>query len=161
MNLTRRHLMTTALSLGAMQLFPRITQAQARRIVFATFTGSWEEAHRDVLVPAYRKATNNAEIVLDPMLSVDHIAKVTAARANPPIDVMLHDPGPALIAIANDLTELYPTDKSVYYKDLIAEAQEPAGPAIFFQAVGLTHHTHEINKPPTSSADLLKPQNTG
>ena len=68
--------------------------------MFATFTGSWEEAHRDVLVPAYRKATGNAEIVLDPMLSVDQIAKVTAARANPPIDVMLHDPGPALVAIA-------------------------------------------------------------
>src|SRR5436309_6326809 len=128
MNLTRRNLMTTALSLGAMQLFPGITQAQARRIVFAPFTGSWEEAHRDVLVPAYRKATSNAEIVLDPMLSVDQIAKVTAARANPPIDVMLHDPGPALVAIANGLTEPYPTDKSAHYKDLIAEAQEPAGP---------------------------------
>ena len=81
MNLTRRNLMTTALSLGAMQLFPGISQAQAKRIVFATFTGSWEEAHRDVLVPAYRKATNNAEIVLDPMLSVDQIAKVTEPRA--------------------------------------------------------------------------------
>ena len=104
MNLTRRSMMTSALALGAMQLFPGITMAQAKRIVFATFTGSWEEAHRDVLVPAYRKATNNAEIVLDPMLSVDQIAKVTAARANPPIDVMLHDPGPALVAIANGLT---------------------------------------------------------
>ena len=94
MQLTRRSMMTSALALGAMQLFPGISKAQAKRIVFATFTGSWEEAHRDVLVPAYRKATSNAEIVLDPMLSVDQIAKVTAARANPPIDVMLHDPGP-------------------------------------------------------------------
>jgi hypothetical protein len=47
-----------------------------------------------VLVPAFRKANNNADITLDPMLSVDQIAKVTAARNNPPIDVMLHDPGP-------------------------------------------------------------------
>src|SRR6266496_4469732 len=133
MNLTRRSMMTSALALGTMQLFPGITQAQARRIVFATFTGSWEEAHRDVRVPAYRKSTGNAEIVLEPMLSVDQIAKVTAARANPPIDVMLHDPGPALVAVANDLTEPYPTEKSAFYKDLIAEAQEPAGPAIFFQ----------------------------
>ena len=51
-----------------------------------------------MLVPAYRKANANAAIVLDPMLSVDQIAKVNAARANPPIDVMLHDPGPALVA---------------------------------------------------------------
>src|ERR1051325_3976982 len=132
MNLTRRSMMTSALTLGAMQLFPELTMAQAKRIVFATFTGSWEEAHRDVLVPAFRKATNNAEIVLDPMLSVDQIAKITAARANPPIDVMLHDPGPALVAISQDLAAPYPVDKSAYYKDLIAEAQDPAGPAGFF-----------------------------
>ena len=161
MQLTRRSMMTSALALGAMQLFPGISKAQAKRIVFATFTGSWEEAHRDVLVPAYRKATSNAEIVLDPMLSVDQIAKVTAARANPPIDVMLHDPGPALVAIGNDLTEPYPVDKSTYYKDLIAEAQDPAGPAIFFQTVGLTYNPDKIKKPPTSWEDLWKPEFKG
>ena len=161
MNLTRRNLMTTALSLGAMQLFPGISQAQAKRIVFATFTGSWEEAHRDVLVPAYRKATSNAEIVLDPMLSVDQIAKVTAARANPPIDVMLHDPGPALVAVGSDLTEPYPVDKSAYYKDLIAEAQDPNGPAGFFQVVGLTYNPDKIKTPPTSWADLWKSEYKG
>lgn len=161
MQLTRRSMMTSALALGAMQLFPGITQAQAKRIVFATFTGSWEEAHRDVLVPAYRKATSNAEIVLDPMLSVDQIAKVTAARANPPIDVMLHDPGPALVAIGNDLTEPYPVDKSAYYKDLIAEAQDPAGPAGFFQVVGLTYNPDKVKKPPTSWEDLWKPEFKG
>ena len=86
--------MTTALTLAPMHAFPGLSWAQARPLVFATFTGSWEEAHKAVLVPAFRKATGNAPIVLDPMLSVDQIAKVTAARANPPIDVMLHDPGP-------------------------------------------------------------------
>ena len=161
MKLTRRNLMTTALSLGAMQLFPGISEAQAKRIVFATFTGSWEEAHRDVIVPAYRKATNNAEIVLDPMLSVDQIAKVTAARSNPPIDVMLHDPGPALVAIGSDLVEPYPVDKSAYYKDLIAEAQEPNGPAGFFQVVGLTYNPDKIKTPPTSWQDLWKPEYKG
>ncbi|NEL74503.1 MAG: ABC transporter substrate-binding protein, partial [Xanthomonas perforans] len=87
--LDRRTLLTTALSLGAMELFPGLSYAQARPLVFATFTGSWEEAHKAVLVPAFRKETNNAPIVLDPMLSVDQIAKVSAAKANPPIDVML------------------------------------------------------------------------
>src|SRR5258708_40042045 len=105
MNFTRRNLMTTALTVGAMQLFPKLSEAQAKRLVFSTFQGSWEEAHRDVLVPAFRKATNNAEIALDPLLSVDQIAKVTAPRANPPIDVMLHDPGPTLVAIAAALVE--------------------------------------------------------
>ena len=69
MSLSRRSLMTSALALGAMHAFPGLPLAQARRLVFATFTGSWEEAHKDVLVPAFRKANNDAEITLDPMLS--------------------------------------------------------------------------------------------
>ena len=109
---SRRQLLQASLTLGALQLFPGMSHAQAKRLVFATFTGSWEEAHRAVLVPAFKKATNNAEIILDPMLSVDQIAKVTAARNNPPIDVMLHDPGPALTAIDQGLVENYPVANS-------------------------------------------------
>jgi putative spermidine/putrescine transport system substrate-binding protein len=71
MLLNRRNLLQTALTLGAMHAFPGITWAQARPLVFATFTGSWEEAHKAVLVPAFRASSGNADIVLDPMLSVD------------------------------------------------------------------------------------------
>ena len=49
----RRRMLQTSLALGAMQVFPKMSFAQARRLVFATFTGSWEEAHRAVLVPAF------------------------------------------------------------------------------------------------------------
>ena len=74
--INRRTLLTTALTLGAMKAFPGLSYAQARPLVFATFTGSWEEAHKAVLVPAFRNANADASIVLDPMLSVDQIAKV-------------------------------------------------------------------------------------
>ena len=161
MIMNRRSLMTTALTLGAMKAFPGLSFAQARPLVFATFTGSWEEAHKAVLVPAFRKANADAAIVLDPMLSVDQIAKVNAAKANPPIDVMLHDPGPALVAIGQDLVEPYPVEKSAYYKDLISEAQEPMGPAPFFQVVGLTYNPEAVKTPPTSWADLWKPEFKG
>ena len=77
MDITRRRTLQVALTTAALQLFPTLSAAQARRLVFATFTGSWEEAHRDVLVPAFRKANNNADITLDPMLSVDQIANRT------------------------------------------------------------------------------------
>lgn len=156
----RRQLLQASLTLGAMQLFPGISQAQAKRLVFATFTGSWEEAHKAVLVPAFRAATK-AEITLDPMLSVDQIAKVSAARNNPPIDVMLHDPGPALTAVGQGLTEDYPVARSQHYKDLISEAQEPTGPAIFFQVVGLTYNPEKIKTPPSSWRDLWKPEFKG
>jgi putative spermidine/putrescine transport system substrate-binding protein len=157
----RRRLLQASLTLGAMQLFPGLSRAQARRLVFATFTGSWEEAHRDVLVPYFRKTNNNAEITLDPMLSVDQIAKVTAARNNPPIDVMLHDPGPALVAIAQDLVDPFPVAPNSHFKDLIPEAQEAMGPAIFFQAVGITYNPDKIKTPPTSWRDLWKPEYKG
>jgi len=159
--LSRRETMLTALSLGAMSLFPGMSRAQARRLVFATFTGSWEEAHRDVLVPHFRKANNNADIALDPMLSVDQIAKVTAARANPPIDVMLHDPGPALVAIGQDLVEPFPVAGSKNYADLMPDAQDPLGPSIFFQVVGITYNPEKIKTPPKSWSDLWKPEYKG
>ncbi len=47
---------------------------------------------------------------------------------------MLHDPGPALTAIAQDLVEPYPVAQSAHYGDLIADAQEPMGPAPFFRS---------------------------
>ena len=162
MNATRRHLLTGALTVAALHAFPGLSRAQARKLVFATFTGSWEEAHRDVLVPAFRKSVGSAgDMVLDPMLSVDQIAKIAAARANPPIDVMLHDPGPALVAIAQDLAEPYPVEQSASYKDLIKDAQEPMGPAPFFQVVGLTYNPDKVKTPPTSWADLWKPEFRG
>jgi putative spermidine/putrescine transport system substrate-binding protein len=156
----RRTLLTSALTLAAMRAFPGLSYAQARPLVFATFTGSWEEAHKAVLLPAYRKATG-ASIVLDPMLSVDQIAKVSAARGNPPIDVQLHDPGPGLQAIAQGLVEPYPVDRSSHYKDLLPVAQEPMGPAAFFQVVGLTYNPETVKTPPTSWADLWSPANKG
>src|SRR6195952_2188527 len=159
--LARRSLMGTALTFGAMQLFPGMTRAQARPLVFATFTGSWEVAHKEVLVPAFRKATGNAQIVLDPMLSVDQIAKVRAAQASPPIDVMLHDPGPALVAIDQGLVAPYPVTNSAHYANLIPTAQEPMGPAGFFQVVGLTYNPETVKTPPTSWADLWKPEFKG
>ncbi len=161
MTLSRRNLLTSAMTLGAMHAFPGISMAQARRLVFATFTGSWEEAHKAVLVPHFRAANGNAEMTLDPMLSVDQIAKVKAAAANPPIDVMLHDPGPALVAVGQGLVEPFPTAKSKYYGDLIADAQDPMGPAPFFQVVGITYNPEKVKTPPTSWADIWKPEFKG
>jgi putative spermidine/putrescine transport system substrate-binding protein len=157
---TRRGLLTRALTIGAMGLFPGLSHAEARLLVFATFTGSWEEAHKDVLVPAFRAATK-ADMVLDPMLSMDQIAKVKATLSNPPIDVMLHDPGPALMAIDQGLVEPYPVAESKHYNELITEAQSPMGPAAFFQVVGLTYNPDKVKTPPTSWADLWKPEFKG
>lgn len=161
MLISRRSMLQGSLAAAAMHLFPGLSHAQARRLVFATFTGSWEEAHKNVLVPAFRKANGNAEITLDPMLSVDQIAKVKAALSNPPIDVMLHDPGPALQAIDQGLVQPFPVAASQHYKDLISDAQVETGPAPFFQVVGITYNPDKVKTPPTSWADIWKPEFKG
>ena len=55
----RRRLLQTSLALGAMQLFPQLSFAQAKRLVFATFTGSWEEAKTRRLACAKLSCGNN------------------------------------------------------------------------------------------------------
>lgn len=159
--LDRRLLLQSALTLGAMYAFPGLSYAQARPLVFAVFPGNWEEAARDAYVPAFRSATKNAQILLDPMLSFDSIAKINASKANPPIDVMLHDPGPALTAIDQGLVETFPVARSAHYKDLIADAQDTNGPTAFFQAVGLAYNPDTVKKPPVSWEDLWRPEFKG
>ena len=161
MDISRRRIMQSALALGALQLFPQLTMAQARNLVFATFTGSWEEAHKAVLVPAALEHMKDANVILDPMISVDQISKVMASRENPPIDVMLHDPGPALTAIEQGLIEPYPVADSAYYQQLMPESQDPMGPSIFYQIVGLTYNPDTIQTPPDSWMDLWKPEYKG
>jgi putative spermidine/putrescine transport system substrate-binding protein len=155
--MNRRSLLATALTLG----LPRLSWAQSRPLTAATFSGNWEQAQRAVLIPAFRKASGDAQVVLQPMLSVEQIAKVSAARANPPIDVMQEDPGPGLEAVAAGLVEPYPVDRSAHYKDLFPAAQEPGGPAAFFQLVGLTYNPETVRTPPTSWADLWDPAYKG
>ena len=94
------------------------------------------------------------------MLSVDQIAKVKASRANPPIDVMLHDPGPALVAIGQDLVEPFPVASARDYKDLIADAQEP-GTGALLPGGRPDLQSRQVKTPPTSWADLWKPEYKG
>ena len=55
--ITRRRLLKTGLSASALALLPRSAGA-ADNLVVATFPGTWNEAHRDVLAPYFRKKSN-------------------------------------------------------------------------------------------------------
>jgi putative spermidine/putrescine transport system substrate-binding protein len=65
------------------------------------------------------------------------------------------------LAIDQGLVEPYPVAKSAYYAELIPAAQVPMGPAPFFQVVGLTYNPETVKTPPTSWADLWKPEFKG
>jgi len=153
--------MVSALALGVAQAFPSLAGAQARRLVVNCLTGSWEVAFRDVAVPVFRRDNNNAEIALEPMIAFDQVAKVAAARANPPLDVMMLDSGPSLTAVAQDLVTPYPKDRSKHFNDIHPDAKSDMGAAPCFQVIGLAYNPERIKTPPTSWADMWKPEYKG
>ncbi len=161
MSMNRRELMVSALALSAAQAFPSLTHAQTRRLVVNCLTGSWEVAFRDAAVPVFRRDNNNAEIALEPMIGFDQVAKVSAARSNPPLDVMMLDPGPSLTAAAQDLIVPFPAENSKHFADIHPAAKSGLGVAPCFQVIGIAYNPERVKTPPTSWADMWKPEYKG
>jgi putative spermidine/putrescine transport system substrate-binding protein len=137
--------------------------AQSRSIAATTYPGAWEEAHRSFLVPAYRKATSNAEVNLIAAISVETVSKVLAARNNPPYDVMLLDEGPYLNALEQGIFEKIPTEKMPNLKDIPKHFIDSRGYGVFCsgQIIGIAYNSDRIKNPPRSWNDLLKPEYKG
>jgi len=161
MSINRRNLLTAALAVGAAQAFPAPAGAQARRFVVNCLTGSWEVAFRDNAVPVFRRDNANAEVALEPMISMEQLAKLAASRANPPLDVVMLDDGPSLAAIAQDLVAPYPVAQSKHYADILPESKSPMGVAPILQVAGIAYNSERIKTPPASWDDLWKPEYKG
>jgi putative spermidine/putrescine transport system substrate-binding protein len=135
------------------------------RLVAATYQGTWEDAHRKILVPAFQKATG-ADVNLVPMFAVDQVARLQAAGAsNPPFDVAILDPGPLITAPKDEILQPFPTQLSKNFKDVLPRYQKSGdgdwGPVIGLQFVGIAYNPKKITTPPTSWADLWKPEYKG
>lgn len=132
-------------------------------LVAATYTGSWEEAHRKILVPYFTKVTR-AGTTLVPLLAVDQVARLTAAPNNPPFDVVILDEGPFNAAPKEEILQKYPVEFSKSYGDLLPSLQntdEGWGPTVALQIIGIGYNTEKIKNPPTSWADLWNPEYKG
>jgi putative spermidine/putrescine transport system substrate-binding protein len=140
---------------------PGLSRA-AGKIVATTYPGSFEEAYRAVLVPAFQKATG-ASATLAPLLGVDQVAKITAARSNPPFDVVMFDEGPLLNAIKADVLQKFPADKAKNLRDLppALQGRDGWGPTVTLQIIGLAYNPKRVKTPPTSWEDLWKPEYKG
>ena len=158
--ITRRGV-TALLAAAAVHAFPGISMAQGRRFAIASITGSWEVAFREIVVPAFKAANNNPDVALDALIGLDQLAKVTASKGNPPLDTMLLDPGPALVAEGQGLVEHFPSDRSAHYQDINPNAKTRDGVAPFFIFIGLAYNTDKVKTPPTSWGDLWKPEYKG
>lgn len=157
----RRLLLQGAASLAATSI-GGVALAQGKSVSATTYPGAWESAHRQILLPAFAKATGGSTNLVA-SLAVDTVSKIVASRANPPFDVIILDEGPYLAALNQDLFEKLPVDRIPNLKDLPPKFVDPRGLGAFVsgQVIGIAYNTQKIKTPPKSWNDLLKPEFKG
>jgi putative spermidine/putrescine transport system substrate-binding protein len=157
----RRGLICGTAALGATLAMPAIVRAQAKALVAATFPGTWNEADRNVIAPAFKKATG-ASVTQSIVLGTDQVARLTASKGNkPPFDVAFFDTPQVLDAAKDGLIVEYPAAQSPNFKDLIPKFQDKWGPKITMQVIGIGYNPKKIAMPPKSWDDLLNPRYEG
>jgi len=157
----RRRLLTGAAALGAASILPARAFAQAKTLVAATFPGTWNEAHRNILAPAFRRATG-AAVTQSIILGTDQVARLQAAKGSrPPFDVAIFDSPQVLDAAREGLIVEYPAAKSPHYTELLPVFQDKWGPKITMQVIGIGYNPKKIATPPKSWDELWEPKYKG
>jgi putative spermidine/putrescine transport system substrate-binding protein len=100
-----------------------------------------------VFAPALRK--QGIDPTWSPILVVDVVAKILAARDNPPFDVVLFDEGPLINILKDDILAKFPDARSPNFKDLPEQFRgfDNTGPVITVQAIGLAYNPKKVPKP--------------
>ncbi len=157
----RRTFLASALAAGSVAMLPRGAHAQGGSLVAATFPGTWNEAHRNILKPAFQKRTN-ASVTQSIILGHDQVSRLIAAKGGqPPFDVAIFDSPQVLDAVKQGLIAEYPVAKSPNYAALRPEYQNKWGPVISMQVVGIGYNPKKIKEPPKSWDDLWDPKYKG
>jgi len=158
-HLTRRRIL--AAGAAAAGLMPSRLMAQSKTLVAATFPGTWSEADREYLAPAFTKRTG-ARVTQSILLGTDQVARLQAAKGRtPPFDVALFDTPQVLDAARQGLIVEYPGSKSPNLKDLLPEFQDKWGPRISMQIIGIGYNPKKFKIPPKSWDALWDPQYKG
>jgi putative spermidine/putrescine transport system substrate-binding protein len=130
-------------------------------VVTTTYPGGFEEAFRQIVVPTVKRLAG-IDLTVTPMLAVDQVAKITAARANPPFDVVIFDEGPMLASLNQDIIGKFPAEKAKNMADLppAFRGVDNFGPVVTVQPVGIAYNPKKVPKP-TSWNDLWKREYKG
>src|SRR5712691_5198213 len=157
----RRDLLAGAAVLGAVSVLPARALAQSKTLVAATFPGTWNEAHRNILAPAFRRATG-ASVTQSIILGTDQVARLQAAKGSrPPFDVAIFDSPQVIDAAREGLIVEYPTAKSPRYAELLPAFHDKWGPKITMQVIGIGYNPRKIATPPKSWDELWEPKYKG
>jgi putative spermidine/putrescine transport system substrate-binding protein len=161
LRINRRGLVRGTAAFGATLAMPAILRAQSKTLVAATFPGTWNEADRNVIAPAFKKATG-ASVTQSIVLGTDQVARLTASKGNkPPFDVAFFDTPQVLDAAKEGLIVEYPSAQSPNFQDLIPKFQDKWGPKVTMQVIGIGYNPKKIATAPKSWDDLLNPKYKG
>jgi putative spermidine/putrescine transport system substrate-binding protein len=162
-NLSRRHWLAGISGLAASGAWPRLVRAQSdERIVAQTFPGTWEQAARSIIVPAYDK-TFKSGVTISPVLIVDALARLAAAKNSPPYDVIMIDEPAEITARAQGLLEPLPTAEIPNLAALPPSlvGKDGYGAMAALQVFGIAYNPRTVKAPPTSWEDLWLPEYKG
>jgi putative spermidine/putrescine transport system substrate-binding protein len=141
----------------------RRSAAQDRELVIITYGGKLQEPHR-WLGDRLEKRYPGLKVRLVPSESQDIVAQIKAAQGVSPYDAMPNDEPPHLIGIKEGyIQKARPERLSNYasvYPEFTRKSQGHGVPATY-SLVGLAYNSQLIKTPPTSWADLWRPEYKG
>ena len=158
-SISRRKFVGAAMAAGGVALLPRVAMS-AESLVATTYPGAFEEAVRTVLVNSFIKS-HGVDLTLTPLLGVDQVAKITAARDNPPYDVVIFDEGPFLKSLSQDIIQRYPAEQSPNFADLLPPYKGEWGPTFTGAPVGIAYNPEKFDSPPKSWEEFWNPKHKG
>ncbi|MEY3297110.1 MAG: hypothetical protein RLZZ597_370 [Cyanobacteriota bacterium] len=127
-------------------------------LVVASFPGTTDSLFREALAPVVAEKTG-VTISSQPLLAFEQIARVKASPDAPPFDVLMLDDGQNAVALAEDLIQPFPIDKSPNSKDVNPAFLSDQGfaPIFYAQGIVLAYNTDKVKTPPTSWEVMLDP----
>jgi putative spermidine/putrescine transport system substrate-binding protein len=138
-------------------------QTKPESIVVMTWGGLWGDAMRDNVDAAFQKATG-IKVVQDRSSSpVERITKLKVSLNDQKVDlVQIHD-GLVPLAIKQGVVEKLNKDspRMANVRNMIPQFWNDYWVPMIFSAIGVTYNTKLVKNPPTSFADLWRPEFKG
>jgi putative spermidine/putrescine transport system substrate-binding protein len=164
--LDRRAFHRALLGAGAAVLaggVPRSGRAQDRELIIISYGGQLQEPHR-WLADRMEKRHPGLKIRLVPSESQDIVAQIKAAQGHSPYDAMPNGEPPHLIGIKEGYIDKVDPGKipnyGSVYPEFVRKSQGYGVPATY-SLIGLAYNTQLVKTPPTSWADLWRPEYKG
>jgi putative spermidine/putrescine transport system substrate-binding protein len=135
-------------------LLPKAAFA-AGSVTGAIYPGAWEDAYREIVVPALLEA-HKVRLDMQPLFAVEQIAKARAARGFAPFDVFVLDPGPRATGVESGMFEKLDASKLKNAGKLPPGAIDETGVSVAAQFVGIGYNPKKFSEPPKTWLDLFR-----